>query len=273
MDDKIQKEVENICNSLPYMSNDGVSFKYWTLTGATPLVVEVNHTACYANILNKNKNLNIKRIICYPVPTQPVAYSIYIKGQQPNGKSITPKDDFMRWMNLCAQHMLIPSTARYYTKNQQNILDIKKVHKQNRHVMYSSLCCYRWSEYSYAMIKRVLLLVDNYGMNFWQALAVTLSLGCCNFNHSFLPYITPYKFNLSIPIAGFWFYNHKDLLETSTRNSINSIDHLANSLPSMTIPFGDAYTTKFNVLFDIAAVSQNIVECRQALNKNTEILR
>lgn len=107
----------------------------------------------------------------------------------PNAKSILPSEIFLKWISLCKENEIIPHEADATSTNGLNSLFVP--HKSyNRHLVYATLCCYRWSE-NKAKIPYETVKITESGLPFFQALHYALAkhLTFEHGNHSFLPIV------------------------------------------------------------------------------------
>jgi len=82
---------------------------------------------------------------CYSTVMQSLQKSDFDLYPKKGQKSVLPKAVYERWMALCQQHGMLPMNATWETKAGKNYCHFSGK-KQNRHITYAGLCCYRWTE-------------------------------------------------------------------------------------------------------------------------------
>jgi hypothetical protein len=141
--------------------------------------------ACYADITYKDTQLPGLRIKCYPPNSDTHTSSGNVIGF--DGKSQLPEDYFLRWMDLCRQHHLLPKFVGYYRDGKRNVMELESLDKFNRLQFYSALCAYRLADYCPDIIWRILHLLDeNSNVSFWQSLQHSLSMPPYMGGHGFM---------------------------------------------------------------------------------------
>jgi len=85
------------------------------------------------------------------------------------------KDHYLTWMKLCKRHRLVPRKAIYYSEDGKNFLEIP-AGVYDKHIVYSALCCYRFSESFAPMVWQIVEHSEKLdGVTFWQLLHYGLS--------------------------------------------------------------------------------------------------
>lgn len=127
--------------------------------------VASDNTACYAGV---RIHLGHRSLRCRPFRSAS-QYS-YAGSRFHDGTSALTAKEFIQWVRLCKRHGLIPKTAKVKRKGKQNILELVKPELYDRHVLFSALCCYRFSEVKPGMIWQLLQhMKARPKPHFWQA--------------------------------------------------------------------------------------------------------
>lgn len=122
-----------------------------------------NNVACYSNIMGC---LDESEIICEPT----------------NNVKTLSEDTFAAWINLCKQnHLVLPEVE--IKENNSIYFPCKK---RNKHHVYATLCCYRWSDFQPYIPYTVLKLMEVGDRNFYQCLHYALLNYSVNYGHSFI---------------------------------------------------------------------------------------
>jgi len=183
--------------SIPFAApaTDYVSMKL-TSYDDPPLVTEMVNAACFGNVTYTRK-LNDYIYNC-----RPNSVPIYMKDskgqfiqngmggwqveppQQPL-KSVLPSTEFLRWVELCKEHGLMPLSTTAESKDGGNYCTIHGK-GASRHCVYAALCCYRFADSTpqipWLIVK---LLEKNPKIHFFQALHYVFSGYVRNSGHSF----------------------------------------------------------------------------------------
>lgn len=122
--------------------------------------------ACYAGHMNRLKELSFKL--------------------EPQAKyTSVPNATYLEWIGLCKQAGLIPESVLEYVENEKNYLWIP-AKLYDRHTVYITMCCYRWSASCPKMIWQLVEHMKRIpGITFWQALHYALGSWTTGTGHSF----------------------------------------------------------------------------------------
>lgn len=158
-------------------------------------------------------------------------------------KSILPADYYKEWIIQCQMHGLIHESAVIQTKNDHNELIIEKA-VPDRHVMYATLCCYRWSDTNAPLVWQIIEHMKLPNVTFWQALHYGLAFhptygGVHSFSPihkgAYGPYGNNEKYDIAHSIAVKKFFaltkpQRDTLSQQIGTNSINIVTKLAQDL-------------------------------------------
>lgn len=98
-------------------------------------------------------------------------------------KSILPFEIFSEWIRLCQTNGLVVPNAQVKEDSRGNVLIIPQ--NNHHHQVYSSLCCFRWSE-NQPECPHIVVETKNPELDFFQVLHYALLEGNVNFTyHSF----------------------------------------------------------------------------------------
>jgi len=143
-------------------SNDYVTYK----TILPKQTLEHINLPCYSGSM---VNLNKIEFVCSPNNKK---------------KSILPDDIYLRWMQLCKDYGLCPTSSEaFIEKDKQHF----RCRGKNRHRVYAALCCYRWADNVAPIPYTVVRLLDmNPRLTFYQVLHYALAKYITNSNHNFI---------------------------------------------------------------------------------------
>lgn len=192
----------------------------WPISPKIPqeLGNKVNDNVSYAVTIGESK-YDYNNAACYmAVAHQLPECEFFLR---PNDKkSVLPWDAFVRWVELCKENGVITPEATPSRDGDLNLLHMPK--GNNRHLVYASLCCYRWSENQPGAPWLVVELLNaNPKIDFFQALHYACTQVVYYFTHSFTQIICnngkcfynhgQYIYNLYIPYSAVlaWFYRDK----------------------------------------------------------------
>lgn len=129
---------------------------------------------------------------CYGASMQDLAAYSYDLYPHQRVKSRLPAEVFLKWIDMCMDVGLVPQEARPDTENAQNSLHIP-CRGYNRHLIYSALCCYRWTDTYPAIPYMMATLCERKpSLDFFQVLHYVMALHgtFANGDHCFIPMIS-----------------------------------------------------------------------------------
>lgn len=150
------------------------------------------NAACYAGSM---RELSVVEIWCH---------------HDSEGKHILPGDLFLQWIDLLRENRLAPAECKATVDKEGNHLYVPRGY--SKHLVYSALCGYRWSEsiapLAYTVIKLTEMLPK---ISFWQIMHYALGKYVSGTGHSW-SYITVYggygqHMNLANSLAFPFFWN------------------------------------------------------------------
>jgi len=178
--------------------------------------------------------------------------------------SCLPGECFIAFIDMCKKNGLIPKEVKIKIVDGQNrlVVDGKKF---DRHLVYSTLCCYRWSDSKAAMVYNIThALMENPRLNFWCVLYYWLLKSSLNYNHTFLPGMSGYNYNVNISNVLALKYFFSDDCKRSgywgkcwRESSRNKIAEISQKFGKFMVKRKDLLTNKFDPLFKIKKVPTN----------------
>lgn len=174
-------------------SNDYVNYSYRNPAKSADGEKKVEGSACYSSVM---ESLELFRLSLHP---------------HKDKTARLPSDCYHDWIGICIANGLIPPEVEYGVKDDTSFLIIPEG-CYDRHWVYMTLCCYRWSDAHAKMVWQIVQHVKNgRDFTFWQALHYGLAMhSTYGVGHSFC-YVnnaqaTPYnpsllKFDLAQTLA------------------------------------------------------------------------
>jgi hypothetical protein len=102
----------------------------------------------------------------------------------PNVQFLISDEDYIRWMDLCKVNGLMPESSRYYIDKKGPMAHIPGT-GENRHRVYSGLCCYRFVQSNAPLVYTALRLIETLPeVDFYQVLHYVMSKFVYNWNHN-----------------------------------------------------------------------------------------
>lgn len=147
---------------------------------------------------------------------------------------------YYQWINLCKEYNMVAPTAVVYTTGDKNYL-VLEGGQFDKYVVYTTLCCYRFSD-AYAKLCWVVLeLVNKQKVTFWQALhyALGTEYQYSNEAHNFTrihgrkgtPYDSWQRHDLAQSIALKWW------MERPIAERLKKTDNMNDLIQSLAIKF------------------------------------
>lgn len=147
---------------------------------------------------------------------------------------------YLRWMELCKLHGIVPKEAEAYVENEKNYLRIPEA-KYDRHVCYAAICCYRWTTHLLRMVWKIVKDCERSDITFWQALHFGLANHVAGTGHSFSSIVCPavYSNNSHLNLAhslAFKPFFEKSVEERKkiTGQTVNAIAEISSKLGTQT---------------------------------------
>lgn len=180
-----------------------------------PVIAQRNDYVSYKTIGKKHSHDHLNRP-CYSGSMLNLSKFNFLCRPNYGSKSLLPKEIYLRWMQLCKDYGLAPTTSEAFVEKGKNYFRCKG---HNKHRVYAALCCYRWADNLAPLPYTVVTLLDmNSQLSFYQVLHYALSKYIQNSNHNFVSiaaggaysYFPSHRLNLLSMISVWLFFNHPE---------------------------------------------------------------